>query len=459
MTGGIDVGTRRFYLSLVSCFLLLSVSLGEAMAARTVKGTFVSAVRDSVTIKTDGDGKALAFKAAPGAIIMRGQTGRDMRKAKLAEFGAGDRIVAVVNDKGLGTSMKALYAISKGTVVSTRGDKVFFKDGRSVKLRPGMPVVFDDGKLGKAADLRPGSQIVCRVNPVTSQAWTVIAKQPKGASLAVAPYRPNVTLVKPVIKSVTYKAPENLKARDWMKAELTGTPGGHAVCQVKGLIPRTEMKETSPGSYVAQVMVPSKKGAKNEPLVGYLTLNGLDASPVQASKLITVKVTEPPLQVPPAPIMAVTPEPEPPEPVEGPEPAVQPVAPPAPAPEPAPEPAPAPVVEPPKPEPPKVKAPVVVTAPEMGSKIQRTLLVTGTADPGANVMVTVSYSNQMGGILNLSGQVSSQLIAAGPDGEFKMGPIPLEGPLATKGLIFTVKAAYPDATDQGTVVSVFGDRS
>ena len=50
-------------------------------------------------------------------------------------------------------------------------------------------------------------------------------------------------------------------------------------------------------------------------------------------------------------------------------------------------------------------------------------------------------------------------IAAGPDGEFKMGPIPLEGPLATKGLVFTVKASYPDTAEQGTVVSVFGDRS
>ena len=401
----------------------------------------------SVSIKTDNDGKPMTIKPAPGAKIMRGQMGRDLRKAKLVEFGAGDRVVAVVSDKGAGTSIKAFYAISKGTVCSTKGDKAFFRDGRSVRLRPGMPVVFDDGKLGKAADLKPGCQLVCRVHPLTKQAWTVIAKRPKESKAAVAPVKPNVPLVKPVIKSVSYKSPETLKSKDWMKVEMTGTAGGRAICQVKGLIPRTEMKETAPGSYVAQVMVPGNKFAKNEPLVGYLSLNGLDASPVQAGKLVTVLA---PTEVPPAPIMAVTPEPEPPAPQP-----VEVVTPPAPAP--APEPA--PVVEPPKPEPPKVKAPVVVTAPSMGSRIQRTLVVTGTADPGANVMVTVTYSNGLGGILNLSGPVSSQLIAASGSGEFKMGPIALEGPLATKGLMFTVKAAYPDAAEQATEVSVFGDRS
>ena len=41
-----------------------------------------------------------------------------------------------------------------------------------------------------------------------------------------------------------------------------------------------------------------------------------------------------------------------------------------------------------------------------------------------------------------------------------MGPIPLEGPLATKGLVFTVEACYPDSAGQGiATVSFFGDRS
>ena len=86
-------------------------------------------------------------------------------------------------------------------------------------------------------------------------------------------------------------------------------------------------------------------------------------------------------------------------------------------------------------------------------------MINGTAEPGSQVLVMVTYTNALGGVLNLSGQVSSQLLAADDKGQFAMGPIPLEGPLATKGLLFTVEAYYPDSNGQGAAaVSVFGDR-
>jgi hypothetical protein len=228
------------------------------------------------------------------------------------------------------------------------------------------------------------------------------------------------------------------------------------------------MKETKPGQYRASVMIPGGKPVTDAALVGRLALNGVESAPVQAAKLITINPLETPEKLPAPPVVAAVPAPVPePAPVSPPAPTPAPEVAPAPVttPEPAPEPVPPPVVEPPKPEPPtpeptKVKPPVVLTAPANEARIQRTLLITGTADPGSKVMVTVSYSNEMGGILNLSGQVSSQLVAAGENGQFQMGPIALEGPLATMGLVFTVKAGYPESTDQqGAVVSVFGDRS
>ena len=146
---------RRFYSVLMVCAVAVCLVVGQAEAARTVKGTLVSAGTCSVAIKTDGDGKTVALKPAAGATIMRGQMGKQARKAKIMEFGAGDRVVAVVNDKGATTSVKGFYAISKGTLAAKRGDKVFFRDGRSVKLRPtltsGSPACG-----GAGADNRPG---------------------------------------------------------------------------------------------------------------------------------------------------------------------------------------------------------------------------------------------------------------------------------------------------------------
>lgn len=479
----------------VLCAAALCAACGGLSAAQTIKGTVVSSTSGSVVVQPDGTGGAVLVKPPASATVMRGQTGAEIRKAKIGELAPGDRVVVVVNQDGKAGSVKAYYAVARGTCSSTRKDKVFLRDGRWVKLSPSARVVLADGKVGKVADLKDGTPLVCRLNPTTNQAWMVVATKaapapkavPKLAvapvtmaarpstskvkgytELAVAPVFPaakavakstvfptnsatkNAPAVHPIIKSVTYVAPSPLKAKDWMRIDMTGTPGGRAICEVKGLIPRTVMKETSPGCYRASVMVPSGKLVHNEPVLGHLTFDCLDAPTVQASRLINVAALEP--VTPPEPVVAAKPEPEP-----APAEAVPPV--PTAAVEAVPAPPPAPVVEPPKPEPPKVKAPVVVTSPEMGAKILRSLVVTGAAEPSSNVMVTVTYSNGLGGVLNLSGQVISQLIAAGSDGHFQMGPIALEGPLATKGLVFTVKARYPEAEQSGSVVSVLGDRS
>ena len=103
---------------------------------------------------------------------------------------------------------------------------------------------------------------------------------------------------------------------------------------------------------------------------------------------------------------------------------------------------------------------VTLTCPPDGAKIEKALLVRGVADPDSKVRVTVTYTNGLAGILKLAGLAASQDVAVGNDGKFRMGPLPLEGPLATKGLYFTVKAYYPDREDHGTAtVRVIGERS
>ena len=458
---------RSITLLILACLIAVC---SFAQAAQTVKGTVVSSLGACVSILPDGATKSITIKPGANTVITRGQIGVSERKATLIDLAPGDRVVAVVNQDGTAASVKAYYAVAKGTLSMRESKRLFFRDGRFVKLAPGVRVVLANGKVGKIEDIKVNSPLICRLNPSTQEAWMIVASEPvqpkpvaatkpAGATtrvagfseIAVAPVFPTKArgvlpdpAVQPIIESVTYVAPENLKARDWMRIDLTGTPGGRAICEVKGLIPRTVMEEKEPGKYRASVMVPSGKFVRNEPVLGHLTINGVDAPTVQAAKLITVEEPLPELPKLPEPVVAVAPPPAP-----------------QPAPEPAQavEPAPQPVVEQSKPEPPKEKAPVILTAPVMGSRILRTLLVTGTAEPGSNVMVTVTYSNGLGGLLNLSGQVSSQLIAANESGQFQMGPLPLEGPLATKGLIFTVKASYPESPQSASVVSVFGDRS
>jgi outer membrane biosynthesis protein TonB len=192
--------------------------------------------------------------------------------------------------------------------------------------------------------------------------------------------------------------------------------------------------------------------------VGYLTVQEKRASPVQASRLITVGKKGTPTEVKPE----VRPETKPEvKPEAKPEPpaasANTPLLIPA---QPAPPQVVVPVISPaPPPEKPMEPAKIVLSAPEDGARIRRTIVVKGSADPDSKVAVTITYSNGLQGLLKLAGNVASQVIAVGNNGEFRLGPIPLEGPLATKGLRFTIKAHYPDRADHGTaVVTVIGDR-
>ncbi len=246
----------------------------------------------------------------------------------------------------------------------------------------------------------------------------------------------------PKITSIKFSAPSPLKAGDVITVDMAGTPGCNAAFGVKDFIGIEKMREVSQGVYRGTAIVPKDKVALNAPLVGYLGKDGAHAPPMQASRLINV--TGSTQQKQPAPPLS---------PAQGG--VVQPDK--LPKPEPAPkevkkDPTPAPTV-------PAVSATavikpgrVVISSPADGASVRNTLTITGVADPASSVRVEITYSNRLSGILKLAGQVASQNLTTGKQGEFKMGPVALDGPLSTSGLVFTIKAYYPERSDHGTTL-------
>ena len=451
-------------------------------------------------IRVEIDGKTTAIKPSEGARIMRGQVGKDVLDVKLDEFARGDHIVAVVESRsGLATSVKAFHGRVQGTLSRRDGKKLVLGDGRIVTLAPEPQIVLPDGKIGKSEDLKAGAPLVCRVNPITGEAWTVVAAvatRPVASATrpTTSPAKPEPADGKPRIRSVTYSAPSPIRPGDLITVDLAGTPGGSASFEVKRLLGTTPMKEVSPGSYRAVAEVPQGKKVVGAPLIGRLAANEMQASPVQASRLVTVVAAdvepvasgdgvEPvPAEVsnkPPGPDPVTNPPtwksdevamlPQPPVPDPPPVEAIAPAKAATPTASivtavPVASAAPAVVVPiesaaPTVPTAPRQRAKVILTNPRGGANIQRAILVRGTADPESKVKVTVTYNNGKAGILKLAGRAASEDLAVKKDGTFRMGPLPLEGPLATKGLVFTIKAYYPDRKDHGTaMVRVVGSR-
>jgi len=261
----------------------------------------------------------------------------------------------------------------------------------------------------------------------------------------------------PKINSITFSAPVPLKAGDIITVDLAGTPGAKAAFSVRDLISVTYLKEVSPGAYHGSVKVPSGKTVRNAPLVGYLRLRDAHAPPMQAARLVTVDPSEKLTPIVP-PLGMTKPGPKPsPEPSKLPVPTPEPTAgkptPPAPASSPVPTQEKTAALQT------KNETKIVLTSPADGAIVRRAIVIQGIAEPHSVVRVTVTYSNQLNGILRLAGEVVSQNLSAGSNGQFRMGPVPLDGPLATPGLKFTIKAYYPDKADHGTAVaSVIGKR-
>ena len=434
------------------CLALFAATVCAAHGAITVKGTLLAPASDNSPVKLQTAAGPFSFNADAATRVLRGQLGKQLRAATLRELAPGDHIVAIVNQNGLAPSVKAFYSRTQGTLSKMQGGKLVFREGKAVVLSAKAQVVLPNGKIGKPADLKPGAFLICRTNPVTNQAWTVVA-----ASLAA---KPVVTVSraapgKPVIRSISYVSDDPLEPGDTITVQMSGTPGGQATCEISGLIPRTPMKEVFTGSYTVTVTVPDGKIATNSPLIGKLVLKGANAEPVQAAKLVTVALTK---VAPMVSTIGTLPSAAPPVPVEATEPTPEPAATPAPVPAKDSEPVPvaetAPVVEPTQPP-----APVILTQPADRMRIERAILVRGTAEPDSTVHITVIYTNGLAGLLNLSGTVASQDLAVGKNGEFTMGPLPLEGPLATKGLRFKVEAWYPDSAGEAARATVIGARS
>lgn len=286
--------------------------------------------------------------------------------------------------------------------------------------------------------------------------WMVIAAVVSGVLASVCGGAEEASPA-PKINSVTFSAPVPLRSGDIITVDLAGTPGAVAAFSVRNLISVTYLKEVSPGAYHGSVKVPSGKTVRNAPLVGYLRLGDAHAPPMQAARLITVDPLEKP-EPTVSPLGLTKP---------GPQPTAEPLK----LPPPTPEPAPRKPLSPPPPSSPvpgstetgtspiRNESKIILTSPADGSDVRRAIVVKGTADPNSVVRVTITYSNQLHGILRLAGEVTSQDLSAGSDGQFRMGPIALDGPLATPGLKFNIKAYYPNRADHGTaIVTVTGKR-
>ncbi len=452
--------------------LLLTAFASCAYSAVVMDGTIVNIHYENklVTIKKDGVEQVVAVDDKTS--LMRQQVGKEMEKVSISDIAPGDRAVAVVKQDGTASSLKAFYGLIKGTYVAYDKRKITLKDGREIKLHPYAQVLLSTGKTVAPGDIEPGSAVIFRVHPLTKDAWAVIAAKKEPTTVKeISPKQPVKTeecpkdaagdkvTVKPVISSVTVSAAESIYPGDRITVDMMATAGGTASVRIKDLAGPLPMKEITPGRYRVVIDVPEDRVVTDAPVLAKLAVKDSESDPVQASRLITVSSPE---GVAPMPVLAndtdksavVLPVPDnadssvcPPStdtgPVSDPEPiAVNDTQ---------------PVLSSPAPVVPTKESTIVVHSPEDGARLTESIHVKGVARPDSRVQVDITYTNGEYGLLELSGLVSSQVLATSGEGYFAAGPFPIAGKYATPGLEFTIKAWYPDRENHESVqLTVYG---
>lgn len=430
----------RLFVMILSLMLLI----GNAYAARIIEGTLLAAPGENGIIKISTAEGIKEITTNNDTKTLRSKIGSELENISVSELAAGDKLTLNVMASGAASSIKAYYTILRATIIKVEKNTLVLRDGSKVVIRPEAQIIFPGDKIGKLSDIKPASQIIAKIEPKTKEAWSIIvakkavvpvSAKPKPASTSAKTAKP--AGIQPKITSLEFSAPKVLVPGDAIIIKMTGSANGSAVVEIKGLVPKTPLKETEPGVYEALIRTPIDMDIKDAPVIGYLSIGTLKAPPVQASKLIYVARQE---EAKTEPIVEHN--------------SIQPIPSPIPEPqnvintEPAPiEPIQAPTVQLPNITVEPIKAPQIrpieLTSPKNGDNVTE-IMVKGTAEPNSKIMVEVSYSNQKIGLLNLNGKMISQLSAVDNNGNFSMGPYLLEGPFSSPNLFFTISVYYAD---------------
>ena len=99
----------------------------------------------------------------------------------------------------------------------------------------------------------------------------------------------------PVINSFTHSGGKWLRGGEILRATLEGTPGGVAMFRIPGLVEEVPMRETEPGHYAGEWVVPQDKHLqlKAAAMIGSLHIGGKMAPLIQAAEPVSVDAQPP----------------------------------------------------------------------------------------------------------------------------------------------------------------------
>jgi hypothetical protein len=192
-----------------------------------------------------------------------------------------------------------------------------------------------------------------------------------------------------LIESITHDAQKSLGAGDVVTVEVRGQPGGRATFSISGVASSLPMTEPTPGSYLGRYTVRRGDQQLRAEVAVTLVMPDGERQTLAAS----------------APLRIATRE---------------------------------------------LRAPTV-TSPGPDDPITSPVVVTGRGEPGAKVVVEVTYAARAFGVLPINGTAATQEVTVAADGTFKTEPMSLRLPRGATKVEYAIRVASPGIDgDAGT---------
>lgn len=259
----------------------------------TYEGTVlqVLATPPSLLLQLAGTGLPQAVPVAPRTAITRGAQGAAPVAVALTEVRAGDYAVATMGADNIADKLAVTYGELQGKVLALANNVLVLDDGTAFRLAENARVVDPTGQAVPLTSVPQNAQVTLGFDPNSRTVWEI--------RLAVAPpttpppTQPTQTVqimsVGATDASTVYGAGQTVHLR------LKGTPGGQATVSVSTLAKNLPMRETDPGTYVAEWLIPEGLDYRTATIFGYLTVGTVQAPRGSSAERIIIDSVPPQL--------------------------------------------------------------------------------------------------------------------------------------------------------------------
>lgn len=382
---------------------VFSAASSPNASAATIRGPLLQKVGSgsSVVLLVTSGAKVTRVKANASTVVSRGEKNAGLRSAGLPDILPGDQLTIETTSSGTARSVAAQYSMIHGQVKTLLKKSILLADGRLIELNPNARVVTENGTGVALSVLRRGDYLTVKLNPVTEEAWRIVlSDQP-------APL---------MITAISHNATHPLKTGETLVVTVEGTPSARADFAIDGVTSGLKMSEVTPGRYVGRFTVGTDtRRTQSAPVIAHLSKGGRTVGPIQAGRLVAIAEEQTPIitvrEVARARNQAQRDDPV----------ATRVSA------------DPLPVISPASDD------PIIISRPSRNALVHNPLIIVGRAKPKSKLRATVSYSNDMVGLLRLEGKLCNEEMTADSEGSFRSGPIHLPQAYAGRDLEITVK--------------------